>query len=303
MKKWADYLISEVSYDSDHLILVATRHNDTDKGITRGKPIDRLTIASDIKNGLTYITIYSGKNSWKKGHKLETFSIGGSPYLRIDGNKVKLDYLGDLPESSFAESVLIEELESQPEPVIEPEPPSSPRGSLPKESAEELPQELDLAPEPVVEPEEEATPEQLSQLNELQQQIDDLENVLSKQKFSEPIVEPEEEEATPEQFSKVKELEKEIEKLEAVDIEHEIIQTLQKQNKKLDDIENKLHTSGIVENQKSDPVSQEAYCVKCKTKRIIKNPEETIMKNGRPAIKGFCSVCNCKVFRIGKMKK
>ena len=336
MKKWADYLISEVSYDSDHLILVATRHNDTDKGITRGKPIDRLTIASDIKNGLTYITIYSGKNSWKKGHKLETFSIGGSPYLRIDGNKVKLDYLGDLPESSFAESVLIEELESQPEPVIEPEPPSSPRGSLPKESAEELPQELDLAPEPVVEPEEEeatpeqlsrleqlekqieelesqpepvvepeeeeATPEQLSQLNELQQQIDDLENVLSKQKFSEPVIEPEEEEDTPEQFSKVKELEKEIEKLEAVDIEHEIIQTLQKQNKKLDDIENKLHTSKIVENKKSDPVSQEAYCVKCKTKRIIKNPEETIMKNGRPAIKGFCSVCNCKVFRIGKMK-
>jgi len=304
MKKWADYLISEVSYDSDHLILVATRHNDTDKGITRGQPIDRLTIASDIKNGLTYITIYSGKNSWKKGHKLETFSIGGSPYLRIDGNKVKLDYLGDLPESSFAESVLIQELESQPEPVAEPEPPSSPRGSLPKESAEELPQELDLAPEPVAEPEEEeATTEQLSQLNELQQQIDDLENVLSKQKFSEPVAEPEEEEATPEQFSKVKELEKEIEKLEAVDIEHEIIQTLQKQNKKLDDIENKLHTSKIIENQKSDSASQEAYCVKCKTKRIIKNPEETVMKNGRPAIKGFCSVCNCKVFRIGKMKK
>jgi len=369
MKKWADYLISEVSYDSDHLILVATRHNDSDKGITKGKPIDRLTIASDIKNGLTYITIYSGKNSWKKGHKLETFSIGGSPYLRIDGNKVKLDFLGDLPESSFVESVSIQELELQPEPVEEPEPPSSPRGSLPKESAEELPQELELQPEPVEEPEppssprgslpkesaeelpqelelqpepaeepeeEEATPEQLSQLNELQQQIDDLENVLSKQKFSEPAEEPEEEEATPEQlsqlnelqqqiddlenvlskqkfsepeeatpeqFSKVKELEKEIEKLEAVDIEHEIIQTLQKQNKKLDDIENKLHTSDIVENKKSDSVSQEAYCVKCKTKRIIKNPEETVMKNGRPAIKGFCSVCNCKVFRIGKMKK
>jgi len=304
MKKWADYLISEVSYGSDHLILVATRHNDTDKGITRGKPIDRLTIASDIKNGLTYITIYSGKNSWKKGHKLETFSIGGSPYLRIDGNKVKLDYLGDLPESSFAESVLIQELDHAPEPVVEPELPSSPRGSLPKEFAEELPQELDHAPEPVVEPEEEeATPEQLSQLNELQQQIDDLENVLSKQKFSEPVVEPEEEEATPEQFSKVKELEKEIAKLEAIDIEHEIIQTLQKQNKKLDDIENKLHTSEIIENKKPGPIPQEAYCVKCKTKRIIKNPEEILMKNGRSAIMGFCSVCNCKVFRIGKMKK
>ncbi|MFB5624189.1 DUF5679 domain-containing protein [Candidatus Nitrosopumilus sediminis] len=50
-------------------------------------------------------------------------------------------------------------------------------------------------------------------------------------------------------------------------------------------------------------VSQEAYCVKCKTKRLIKDPEETTMKNGKPAIRGFCSICQCKVFRIGKMKK
>ncbi|MCV0430970.1 MAG: DUF5679 domain-containing protein [Nitrosopumilus sp.] len=50
-------------------------------------------------------------------------------------------------------------------------------------------------------------------------------------------------------------------------------------------------------------MSQEAYCVKCKIKRIIKNPEETIIKNGRPGIRGTCSICNSKVFRIGKMKK
>ena len=300
MKKWADYLISEVSYDSEHLISMATRHQDTDSGITKGKPVDRLTIASDIKNGFTYITIYSGKNSWKQGNKLRTFSIGGSPFLRVDKNKVKLDYLGDLPESTFAE--IIQELESQPEPITELEPPSSPRGSLPKESTEELPQELELVPESITEPEEEeATPEQLLQVNDLQQQIDDLENILSSQKFSKS--EPEEEEATPEQLSQVRELEKEIEKLEAVDIEHEIIQTLQKHNKKLVDIENKLHDSNNVEIKTPKLTSQEAYCVKCKIKRIIKNPEETIMKNGRPALKGTCSVCGCKVFRITKIKK
>ena len=156
MKKWADYLISEVSYDSEHLISIATRHQDTDNGITKGKSIDRLTIASDIKNGFTYITIYSGKNSWKPGSKLKLFSIEGSPYLRLDKNKVKLDFLGDLPESSFVET--IQELELQPEPITEPEPPSSPRGSLPKESAEELPQELELQPEPITEPEPPSSP-------------------------------------------------------------------------------------------------------------------------------------------------
>ena len=45
MKKWADYLISEVSYDSKHLISIAIRHQDTDRGITKGTFVDRLTIA------------------------------------------------------------------------------------------------------------------------------------------------------------------------------------------------------------------------------------------------------------------
>ena len=96
---------------------------------------------SDIKNGFTYITIYSGINSWKHGNKLRTFSIGGSPYLRIDKNKVKLDYLGDLPESSFVETA----------------------------------QELELQPEPITESEEEATPEQLARLEQLTKQIQELE--------------------------------------------------------------------------------------------------------------------------------
>ncbi|MFB5639919.1 MAG: hypothetical protein ACE5RA_06760, partial [Nitrosopumilus sp.] len=186
MKKWADYLISEVSYDSEHLISIATRHQDTDKGVTKGKSVDRLTIASDIKNGFTYITIYSGKNSWKPGNKLRTFSIGGTPYLRIDENKDKLDYLGDLPESSFIESITIQELESKPEPVTEPETPSSPRGSLPKESTEELPQELDLAPEPVTEPETPSSPRgslPKESTEELPQELD---------LAPEPVTEPEE---------------------------------------------------------------------------------------------------------------
>ena len=143
---------------------------------------------------------------------------------------------------------------------------------------------------------EEATPEQLSQVSDLQNQIDELEDVLFSQ------LHPSSEEATSEQISQVKELEKEIEILESADIEHEIIQTLQKQNKKLDDIEKKLLTPSNAKKTTESEIP-EAYCVKCKTKRPIKNPQETVMKNGRNALKGFCSVCNCKVFRIVKMKK
>ncbi len=44
-----------------------------------------------------------------------------------------------------------------------------------------------------------------------------------------------------------------------------------------------------------------AYCVKCRAKREIKDPEETKLKNGRPAVKGTWPKCETKVFRIGKM--
>lgn len=43
----------------------------------------------------------------------------------------------------------------------------------------------------------------------------------------------------------------------------------------------------------------EAYCVKCKKKVEMKNPQEVTMKNGRKAKKGECPSCGTKVFRIG----
>ena len=55
MKKWVDYLVSKVAYDSENLISFAMVHQDTDQGVTRGEYVDRLEIASDIKNGLSYM--------------------------------------------------------------------------------------------------------------------------------------------------------------------------------------------------------------------------------------------------------
>ena len=42
----------------------------------------------------------------------------------------------------------------------------------------------------------------------------------------------------------------------------------------------------------------EAYCVKCREKREIQNPEDVTMKNGRSAIQGTCGVCGTKLFRM-----
>ena len=42
----------------------------------------------------------------------------------------------------------------------------------------------------------------------------------------------------------------------------------------------------------------EAYCVKCKAKRIMKDAKEVDMKGGRRAMQGLCPVCGTKMFRI-----
>jgi hypothetical protein len=46
----------------------------------------------------------------------------------------------------------------------------------------------------------------------------------------------------------------------------------------------------------------EAYCVKCKAKREMKNAQPVTMKNGKPATKGVCPVCGTGMYKIGASK-
>ena len=47
----------------------------------------------------------------------------------------------------------------------------------------------------------------------------------------------------------------------------------------------------------------EAYCVKCKAKKEMKDAEEVTMKNGRPAMKGTCHACGTGMYKILPTKK
>jgi cold shock protein len=79
---------------------------------------------------------------------------------------------------------------------------------------------------------------------------------------------------------------------EGIDVEFDLERTpkgMQASNIRVSD------TSG-----KEDAATVQAYCMKCRAKRIMKNTETVTMKNGRPATKGSCSVCNAQMFRIGK---
>jgi RNase P subunit RPR2 len=43
-----------------------------------------------------------------------------------------------------------------------------------------------------------------------------------------------------------------------------------------------------------------AYCLKCRAKKEMRNPQQVTLKNGRPATQGTCPSCGTKMYRIGK---
>ncbi len=43
----------------------------------------------------------------------------------------------------------------------------------------------------------------------------------------------------------------------------------------------------------------QAFCMKCRKKKDMRNPKAIVMKNGRPASQGVCPTCGTKLFRIG----
>jgi len=48
-------------------------------------------------------------------------------------------------------------------------------------------------------------------------------------------------------------------------------------------------------------MAETAYCMKCRKKVTIKNPQQVTLANGRSAIQGMCPVCGTKVFKfVGK---
>ncbi len=58
-----------------------------------------------------------------------------------------------------------------------------------------------------------------------------------------------------------------------------------------------VHTT----NNKKEVDLMQAYCVKCRTKREMKDAKSITMKNGKPATQGTCPSCGTKMFRIGKV--
>ena len=119
MAKWADYLISAVTYDSNHLILKIKQHTDNGKTISQGDIIDRDTLANNLGHGAKYRTLYNGLGKVRMGKNVRYFRAYEHHYIRIDKNKVTSDDLGDLPKLEESEQEEKPSLpQTKPKPMI-----------------------------------------------------------------------------------------------------------------------------------------------------------------------------------------
>ena len=99
LRKWSHYLISAIRYSPDHkYITELVQHEDGDDHITEGTIVKKHDVATAMKQGKSYMTIYNSKDNWKIGEEIRTFMVEGEVFIRTDKNKVSRDNLGLLPE-------------------------------------------------------------------------------------------------------------------------------------------------------------------------------------------------------------
>ena len=163
MAKWADYLISQVSYDQNHLITKVKRHRDNGNTISEGEVIDRNIVADNLGHGTSYMTIYSALGKMRIGKNVRYFRAYEHHYIRVDNNKVSLDNLEDLPqldESKQEEKPALPK--TKPKPAVETKPLSALSSAFFAEQVEKEQEpaavEAEVTPEPAA-VEAEVTPE------------------------------------------------------------------------------------------------------------------------------------------------
>ena len=163
MAKWADYLISQVLYDQNHIITKVKQHRDIGNKISGGEIVDRDALANNLGHGVKYMTVYGDLGKIRMGKNVRYFRAYEDHYIRIDDNKVMTDNLGELPglvESQQEEKPAL--AETKPKPVVETKPLSELSSTFFSEQVEQEPEpaavETEVTPEPAA-VETEVTPE------------------------------------------------------------------------------------------------------------------------------------------------
>lgn len=98
--RWADYLVSAVSYNvAGTHIRVARVHRD-DGEVSPPVAVSRMRMLRMLRSGSSFATIHrraAGTGPWMPGSSVRLVRVAGLEYLRTDANPVESDHLGNLP--------------------------------------------------------------------------------------------------------------------------------------------------------------------------------------------------------------
>ena len=100
MSNWADFVISAVKRGPVlGQISQVQIHEDMDNELGPPIIVNKHEVASDIKRGKKYITIFkTSETDWKPGEYVRTYVKDGEAHIRTDDNLVDSDNLGTLPD-------------------------------------------------------------------------------------------------------------------------------------------------------------------------------------------------------------
>ena len=100
MSNWADFAISAAKRGPGlGQISEVMVHEDKGNEFGPAVIVGKHEVASDIKRGKSYITIFrTNETDWKPGEFVRSYVKDGEAHIRTDGNQVDSDNLGTLPD-------------------------------------------------------------------------------------------------------------------------------------------------------------------------------------------------------------
>ncbi|MCK5598698.1 DUF3892 domain-containing protein [bacterium] len=101
MNKWADYLISEVSYENmenTRFIKKVKIHKDLGDRIGEAGIELREKVVEYLDSGKEIMTILNKNGEWSRGKQVHVITIKKKKFIRTDPNEKEEDNLEELPE-------------------------------------------------------------------------------------------------------------------------------------------------------------------------------------------------------------
>lgn len=99
MAKWADYVITEVRFNTKHTHIDKVRaHKDTGEALGSVQEYTRQDVVKAINSGTTYVTAFKNDGKWTKGENVFVIKINGTDYIKTKKDDTAKDNLDNLPE-------------------------------------------------------------------------------------------------------------------------------------------------------------------------------------------------------------